>query len=101
MYPSDYVYATDLSVCTKDGYNYNNDTTNCTGTDWLFNSSNIWLISPNSSGSSGAFSVDSSGFVYGNGGVYYSYRVRPVAHLKSSTQIVNGTGTQSDPYQIG
>ena len=102
MYPSDYVYATDLSVCTKDGYNYNEDTTNCTGTDWLFNSSNTWLISPFSIASFYAFGVLSSGGVVANYAFDY-YGVRPVAYLKSSTQIVNGTGTgtQSDPYIIG
>ena len=102
MYPSDYAYATDLSVCTKDGYNYNNDTTNCTGTDWLFNGSATRLISPYSGNSSYAFGVGSSGIV-NNLYVFFSLGVRPVAYLKSSTQIVNeaGTGTQSDPYIIG
>ena len=98
MYPSDYAYATDLSVCTKDGYNYNSDTTNCTGTDWLFNSSSTWLISPASGFSYSAFLMHSSGSVVPLAAVYDSYGVRPVAYLKSSTQIVNGAGTQSDPY---
>ena len=103
MYPSDYTYATDLSICTKDGYNYNSDKTNCTGTDWLFNRSYTWLISPSSGTSFLAFGVFSFGNVANNFAVYSSYGVRPVAYLKSSTQIVNGagTGTQSDPYIIG
>ena len=103
MYPSDYAYATDLSVCTKDGYNYDIDKTNCGGKDWLFNSSSTWLISPYSGNSYFAFYVISSGLVHGNRNVYDSNGVRPVAYLKSSTQIVNetGTGTQSDPYIIG
>ena len=104
MYPSDYVYATDLSVCTKDGYNYDGDTTNCTGTDWLFNSSYTWLIFPNSGNSYRTLYVGSSGFVSGgdpNLIVCHSSGVRPVVYLKSSTQIVNGAGTQSDPYILG
>ena len=64
MYPSDYAYATDLSVCTKDVFNYDKDTTNCTGTDWLLNSSaGQWFISPSSSYSSSADIVYSSGSV--------------------------------------
>ena len=102
MYPSDYTYATDLSVCTKDGYNYDSDRTNCTGTDWLLNSSTNWFISPASDYSYIAFAVFSLGRVYDNyRDVYFSYGVRPVAYLKSSTQIVNGSGTKTDPYQIG
>ena len=101
MYPSDYAYATDLSVCTNDGYNFNSDTTNCTDTDWLFNSSYIWLISPLSGDSYTAFNVESSGRVYNITLVFASRGVRPVAYLKSSTQIVNGVGTQSDPYILG
>ena len=103
MYSSDYAYATDLSVCRKDGYNYNTDNTNCGGKDWLLGTSNFtWTMSPDSGVSYRAFYVDSSGLV-GRGNVYGSRGVRPVAYLKSSTQIVNGTGTgtQSDPYIIG
>ena len=103
MYPSDYAYATDLSVCRKDGYYYDTDNTNCGGKDWLLGTSNFtWTMSPDSGVSDRAFDVDSSGLV-GRANVYGSRGVRPVAYLKSSTQIVNGTGTgtQSDPYIIG
>lgn len=107
MYPSDYAYATDLSVCRKDGYNYNTDNTNCGGKDWLLDTSNFtWTMSPDSGNAYSAFFVDSSGRVIAHGYyVFLSFGVRPVAYLKSSTQIVNGTGTgtgtQSDPYIIG
>ena len=101
MYPSDYAYATDLSVCTKDGNNYNADKTNCTGKDWLFNSEYQWTMSPVPGAAYLALNVSASGYVYINfGDVFTANGVRPVAYLKSSTQIVNGTGTgtQSDPY---
>ena len=101
MYPSDYAYATDLSVCTKDGNNYDTDTTNCKNKDWLLDTINhTWTMSPNSGNASSAFYVNASGcvrYVY----VYGASGVRPVAYLKSNLQIVNGTGTQSDPYIIG
>ena len=103
MYPSDYAYATDLSVCRKAGNNYDADNTNCRGKDWLLDTSNsTWTISPNSGSSYIAFGVYASGNV-NNDYVYDSLGVRPVVYLKSSTQIVNGTGTgtQSDPYIIG
>ena len=104
MYPSDYVYATDLSVCTKDGYNYNDK--NCENKDWLLDARNsTWTMSSISSYDYWAFHVYREGDVCRNGffGVHYSFGVRPVAYLKSNSQIVNGTetGTQSDPYIIG
>ena len=102
MYPSDYAYATDLSVCTKDGYNYDGDTTNCKNKDWLLDTSKInWTMSPKSGDAYFAFRVYSSGYVAFNGYVYGAHVVRPVAYLKSNSQIINGTGTQSDPYILG
>ena len=100
MYPSDYAYAADLSVCTQNGRNYSSDSTNCTGKDWLFNSLYQQLMSPYSPDSYTAFYVGSSGYV-NNYGVYDANEVRPVVYLKSDLQIVNGTGTQSDPYILG
>ena len=101
MYPSDYTYATDLSVCTKAGNDYQNDTTNCKNKDWLLDTSNgTWTMSPYSNYAFTAFDVLTSGFFYNNA-VSYAYGVRPVLYLKSNLQIINGTGTQSDPYIIG
>ena len=99
MYSSDYAYATDLSVCTKDGNNYDGDTTNCTGKDWLFNSAYQFVMSPSSSNASFGFGVNSSGSVYhGSNGVCNAIGVRPVVYLKPEVEISSGTGTQSDPY---
>ena len=100
MYPSDYAYAADLSVCTKDGYNYAD--TNCKNKDWLLDTSTwTWSLSPNSALAYGAFGAATSGTVYYSTYVSYARGVRPVAYLKSNLQIVNGTGTQSAPYIIG
>ena len=102
MYPSDYAYAADLSKCTKTGYNYNKDTTNCTGTDWLFNSSYQWLMSPNSGYSVYAWRVYEAGYVYDYvvDGVDFEDGVRPLAVLKSDVTIVEGEGTNANPYKI-
>ena len=98
MYPSDYAYAVDLSLCTKDGYNYNSST--CKSNDWLLYSSIQWTIMPASSVASSAFYVYSTGFF----NIYYvSYprAARPVLYLKSDVTIVGGEGTSSNPYQLG
>ena len=98
MYPSDYAYAVDLSLCTKDGYNYDNST--CKSNDWLLYSSLQWTIMPASSFAYDAFSVKSSGYV-NNYYVSYTYAARPVLYLKSDVTIVGGEGTSSNPYQLG
>jgi len=105
MYASDYSYTADLSVCEKDIYNYDTDATNCKGTAWLLQSNgtntNQWLITPYSSGSSAAWHVDSSGWVYSYRNVYYAGRgVRPVLYLDSTVDFGSGDGTQNTPFQI-
>ena len=103
MYPSDYGYAADLSVCKVTGNNYNLDTTNCLNTDWLFNSQLQWLMSPYSGYSYGAWLVYESGYVndcddYGIGS---GFGVRPLAVLKSDVTKLEGEGTSGNPYKLG
>ena len=102
MYPSDYMYAGDLSKCSKDGYNWDADQTNCRDTSWLRNTSvEQWTITPLSYGSYDVFLVINSGFVSYNFSVSFSYASRPVLFLTSTVQITGGEGTQSNPYILG
>ena len=98
MYPSDYAYAVDLSLCTKDGYNYDNST--CKSNDWLYLSSYEWTIMPRSSYAYYAFRVDSTGYVFYSN-VNYTCAARPVLYLKSDVTVVGGEGTSSNPYTLG
>ena len=101
MYPSDYMYAGDLSKCSKDGFNWNTDQTNCRDTSWLRNTSSTQLtITPFSSISNLVFIVYYSGHV-DNHYVTYSIASRPVLFLTSTVQITGGEGTQSNPYILG
>ena len=102
MYPSDYAYAADLSKCTKTGKKYSDNTTNCTGTDWLYKSDYQWLISPNSVDSSFAWYVGGTGYVtYDDDGyVDYAWSVRPVVVLSSDVMITGGSGTSGDAYKL-
>ena len=101
MYPSDYMYAGDLSKCSKDGYNWDTDQTNCRDTSWLRNtSSSQSTLTPSSMLSSDAFDVGNSGYV-GYHIVAISYASRPVLFLTSTVHITGGEGTQSNPYTLG
>ena len=107
-YPSDYGYATDLSKCSQTLYNYNSstDSSACHTNDWMYSiitnsvRNNGWLLTPDSGGARYAFSVGSTGWVYGNYGVVLAYGVAPVLYLGSNQDIVAGDGLQSNPYQL-
>ena len=102
MYPSDYVYATDLNLCKQDGYTYNNDTTNCKS--WLLDTTqNTWTISPDSAYVVRTFLVFSTGSVLINGinRVCDARGTRPVLYLKSNVSIISGEGTTQEPYVFG
>ena len=103
MYPSDYMYAGDLSKCSKDGYNWDTDQTNCRDTSWLRNTSTTqWTLTPNSSDSTVVFRVDSSGYVINrNIVVANSNASRPILYLNSDVTITGGSGTYGNPYTLG
>ena len=98
-YPSDYGYATDLSSCTENLYNYNSSS-NCTDNDWLKPDNYYWTMSPASSLAYDVWYVNSGGYVYYGTARNYN-GVRPVLYLKSDAVIESGTGTKSDPYVAG
>ena len=106
MYPSDYGYAVGgserESCLAKSMYSWNGSSPNCKGNDWLYDSSNIqWTITaaPESSSAYTVFGVVSDGKVY-RYSAHYAYVVRPVAYLRSSTQIVVGEGTKDSPHTL-
>ena len=100
MYPSDYGYSVLSSSCarTTNLGSYNNAT--CAGQSWMYGQGYEWTITPRSSSSNGVFRVTNNGYLY-SGNAYYGYAARPVLYLDSSVYVIDGTGTQSDPYIIG
>ena len=105
IYPSDYGYAAGSTCVTgTDLFTYDGG---CKNKDWLwmtnssdYTNSHEWLMSPLSDNSVRSFFVDSPGYVGTYYGVGYTYSVRPVFYLTSTTSITSGTGTESDPYLI-
>ena len=100
MYPSDYGYSVLASSCARttnlDSYN----TASCAGQSWLYGQGYEWTITPSSSNTGYVFLVSNTGSVNdinaGNG-----YSARPVLYLDSSVYVIDGNGSQSDPYIIG
>ena len=97
MYASDYGYAAS-DECTQNLYNYNNAT--CKNNNWLLKRKEEWLLPQNAGTSNYAFIVRSDGEV---NSIYVKNTdvVRPGLYLKSSVQIIGGSGTSTDPYVIG
>ena len=101
MYPSDYMYAGDLSKCSLDGYNWKDDQTNCRDTSWLRNTiSSQRTITPDASNSRYVFSVNLTGYVYSSS-VNGTIASRPVLFLKSNVQITGGDGSSTNAFTLG
>ena len=100
MYPSDYGYSVLSSSCarTTNLGSYNNAT--CAGQSWMYGQGYEWTITPSSSYSNNVFHVSSNGYLSYSSANRGS-AARPVLYLDSSVYVIDGTGTQSDPYIIG
>ena len=102
MYPSDYGYAShecyESEVFYREsGNDYRQET--CTSTDWLYNGSVQWSLSPLSNNSRNVRLMSNFGNVGSNlAGV--SYTVRPTLYLSSSVKITSGSGTIDDMYEL-
>ena len=98
MYPSDYGYSVLSSSCarTTNLSSYNNAT--CAGQSWLYGQGYGWTITPRSSRSDHVFYLIHSGYY---GSANYGFSARPVLYLDSSVYVMDGNGSQSDPYIIG
>ena len=100
MYASDYGYSVLASSCarTTNLGSYSNST--CAGQSWMYGQGYEWTITPHSSSSNYVFYVYSDGYLSTNN-ARNGYSARPVLYLDSSVYVIDGNGSQSDPYIIG
>ena len=103
VYPSDYGYSSDFSICTSVIGLISNNL--CMGTNWMYpimfadGTHDSWLLTPGSSNSNFAWGVYSGGDV-NFGYSWNAYGVEPVLYLNSSVEISSGNGSINDPYQL-
>ncbi|MBQ8682040.1 MAG: hypothetical protein IJ509_03935 [Bacilli bacterium] len=99
MYPSDYGYATDLSLCTSSMSSYKSE--ECLDNNWMYDSTAWqWTLTPHSSSAANVFNINTTG----NVSAYTTENaraVRPVVYLRSDIQIIGGEGTKDIPYILG
>ena len=96
---SDYLYATDLSICKQDAFNYDNWSSKCYN-DWLNTGKTYATIVPTSSYAYYVYAILSTGKI-NSYNAYNKFIIYPVVYLKSDVTIVGGEGTSSNPYQLG
>ena len=96
IYPSDYAYATDLSLCTKNGSEYGDST--CRNNNWM-NTGNQWSLMQYNSFRWGVIRPDGAGGIIHNTACNID-DVMPVLYLKSDVDITSGSGTSEDPYKL-
>ncbi len=98
MYSSDYGYAAGKSCV--DGTNLINYDSSCKSKDWLHDSENQWLMSPNSGDPEGVLRVNYLGRAHYYVSCNYAFSARPVFFLSSSASISEGTGEENNPYLV-
>ena len=97
MYPSDYLYSSNLGTCTSDANWWDNP--GCADSSWLFDSQDEWLLTPYSSYSFRVFIVNAAGYL-NNDYVTLSHGSRPVLYLASTVEITGGEGTSENPFTL-
>ncbi|MBQ8682031.1 MAG: hypothetical protein IJ509_03890 [Bacilli bacterium] len=99
MYPSDYLYATDLSTCIYDANNYGLYEY-CKENNWLLDTTNNqWTLTPSALTSNNVYYISLDGSITSNL-VSELYAIRPTAYLKPNVMITTGDGTIDSPYQL-
>ena len=109
IYASDYGYSSTDKECRNDlraGLTLIDskiDTTEakCKNNNWLYKNASYFTISTCSWNPGFAFYQISSGTIDNNGSaVYLNMSVFPSLYLTTSTKIINGIGTKTDPYKL-
>ena len=82
---------------------YNDNSSNCKNTTWMFSLMYWWTLSPYSSNSNDVFYVNYIGYVdysiYAANIAYFA--VRPTITLSPEVKITGGNGSQNNPYTLG
>ena len=102
MYPSDYGYSVLARSCARTTNLGDYDTAICGAKSWLYGQGYEWTITLNTPSGGFAFYLDEQGNLSSvDRTVNFGYGVRPVLYLNSSVYVIDGNGSQADPYIIG
>lgn len=99
MYISDYGYAVQSTNCSRDTTLNSYGSKICTLNNWLYGVGEEWVFTHKSIEDNINFYFDATG----NISLMHSFAanaVRPVLYLDSSVYVLDGDGSESDPYII-
>ena len=101
MYLSDYYYAANPKYWSYQGASSTSDDySNATNENWMYMGGLDWTISRDSSSSSRSYNISWQGYV-NTTYVTSDNGIRPVVNLKETVYVIDGDGSQADPYIIG
>ena len=101
MYLSDYYYAANPKYWSYQGASSTSDDySNATNENWIYMGGLDWTISRDSSSSSRSYNISWQGYV-NTTYVTSDNGIRPVVNLKETVYVIDGDGSQADPYIIG
>ena len=100
MYMSDYGYATDLSKCNSTLLKY--DDSLCESNNWLsYKEVYLWLLNSNNLNPYISWGINNNGRASTEGYICSNtISVRPVLYIDSTSRIIDGNGSQKNPYQL-
>lgn len=99
LYPSDYMYASNVCYDGANSGNYKDD--ECVSTNWLMNNTVYWLLSPESIDQHAVLIAQSEGTLYINGVDSASdVDIRPTVYLNADVKFVSGNGKSTNPFII-
>jgi len=99
MYGSDFLFATDLSICGENGEMYYKSS-DCYGTNWMFTGKEEWLLGIDTRLTYAAYAIR-EGAYFGRNNVRIPNEIRPSVYLNADVELGTiGTGTFLNPYQI-
>jgi len=104
LYPTDYGYTYALGV-NDHCFTYVHVCGNKATSAWMYNvltkngSNHSWFITPPSTDNYTSLHIQSTGSLV-RGSVYNPYYIVPCLYLNSEVEVVAGTGSSNDPYQL-
>ncbi len=99
MYLSDYGYSVKADTCARTTTIYNYDSNTCAGASWLYGKGYERTITPYSSSSTDAWYVDNDGDAFSLNS-RYGVVARPTLYLKTDVVILDGMGSEADPFIV-
>ena len=97
MYANDYMYATLPEYWTVMASEYNREEVR--DNDWLYLGIGEWTIFRKTDTGISVIFVQASGS-FNSHGVYNTIVARPVLYLSSDVKIIDGSGTETNPYKL-